>query len=100
MRTVAEARDAWGIAEGLEAVAAVGAADAPRESVVLAGAAQRLRDRIGMLPHPQDAIVNQRQLEAARRQIADFDLAFAEGQATAVDEAIRLAGEALEAGSS
>jgi tetratricopeptide (TPR) repeat protein len=100
MRTVAEARDAWGIAEGLEAVAAVGAADAPRESVVLAGAAQRLRDRIGMLPHPQDAILNQRQLEAARRQIADFDLAFAEGQATAVDEAIRLAGEALEAGSS
>jgi hypothetical protein len=46
------------IAEGLEATATVRSASAPLSAVTLAGAADRLRERISMRPHPSDARIN------------------------------------------
>jgi tetratricopeptide (TPR) repeat protein len=93
MRTIARLRDAWSIAEGLEALAAVNAADAPRESVVLAEAAARLRDRIGMLPHPQDAGIIKRQLELAGSRLPALELeqALQEGGSISLEEGVRRA---------
>jgi tetratricopeptide (TPR) repeat protein len=77
MEVFAQIGDAWGIAEGLEAVATLlGAADDSDEdsdavsAAVLVGAAERLRERISARPHPADARLTARQLERARRRLS------------------------------
>jgi tetratricopeptide (TPR) repeat protein len=66
-----ELGDLWGIAESLEAAAAVAARTHPESAAMLAGGAQRIRERIGMNPHPADARINQRQLDEARATAGD-----------------------------
>jgi DNA-binding CsgD family transcriptional regulator len=71
MDIVADLGDAWGIAEGLEAVATARSAEDPRAAVILASAAMRLRERISMLPHPADARINRAHLGVARDRLGD-----------------------------
>jgi hypothetical protein len=52
---VSDSRDDWGLAESLEGLSLVKAAEGDaQEAAVLAGAAESLRDRIGARPHPFD----------------------------------------------
>jgi predicted ATPase/DNA-binding XRE family transcriptional regulator len=85
--------DAWGIAEGLEATAAVRSDNAPRSAVTLAAAANQLRERISMRPHPFEARINRRHLDQARGQLsADaFDEAWEEGCSMTPEKAIEVA---------
>lgn len=58
MEIVAGLGDGWSIAEGLEALAAMHSDSDPRLAAQLGGAAERLRERIAMRPHPSDARIN------------------------------------------
>ena len=93
MEIVAELGDGWSVAEGLEAVATVHSEDAPRTAAVLAGAAGRLRERIGMLPQPPDAAINSEHLERTRRRMtaSDFEEALSDGRALDPADAVSLA---------
>ena len=85
--------DMWGVAEGLEAVAALRAEDRPRDSATLAGAAARVRELIGMLPHPPDARVNAGRLQRARELVGDvaFRVAWNEGRDAPLQSMLDLA---------
>jgi hypothetical protein len=74
--------DAWGIAEGLEAIASLQARSEPRTAAVLSGAAEQLRERISMRPHPADASINDAFLAVARQALAPdvFAEAWMEGR--------------------
>lgn len=74
--------DAWGIAEGLEAIASLQARSEPRTAAVLSGAAEQLRGRISMRPHPADASINDAFLAVARQALAPdvFAEAWMEGR--------------------
>src|SRR4030088_1400615 len=69
MTIFAELGNGWAIAEGLEAIATLRSENDATSAVQLAGAAQRLRDRIAMQPHPPDARINRAYLELARRRL-------------------------------
>jgi tetratricopeptide (TPR) repeat protein len=64
--------DPWGIAESLEALAAVRAADGRAEmAAILGGAAEQVRSTITVRPHPFDASWMEPFMEAARASIDD-----------------------------
>jgi hypothetical protein len=86
----AELGDAWSIAEALEAVVNLRSGDRPDNAAMLAGAAERLRERISMRPHPADAVINGRHLGEARRLIGPmaFDAAWAEGREAPLESAV------------
>jgi tetratricopeptide (TPR) repeat protein len=93
MEIFAELGDGWSIAEGLEAVAALHSDTDPRYAAVLGGAAERLRERIAMRPHPSDARINKAHLVRARAQLpgGEFDDAWSEGRGMTLESAVRLA---------
>jgi predicted ATPase/DNA-binding XRE family transcriptional regulator len=80
MEMAAELGDGWSIAEGLEAVACLCSDTDPATTAVLAGAAERLRDRIAMRAHPPDAAINREHVERARSTLGT--VAFEEASAT------------------
>ena len=92
MKMVVQAGDSWGIAEGLEAVAALRSDSEPLDAVLLAAAAEQLRERISMRQHPVDAIINLRYLGRAREQMTAeaFQETWAAGRAMPLDEAVEL----------
>ena len=85
--------DAWGIAEGLEATAAVRSDNAARSAVTLAAAANQLRERVSMRPHPFEARINRRHLDQARGQLSadGFEESWEEGCSMTPEKAIDLA---------
>jgi predicted ATPase/DNA-binding XRE family transcriptional regulator len=93
MEMVAQIGDSWSIAEGLEAVATVRSESEPRSAALLAGAAERLRERISISRHPADAIINMRHLERARKLITPeaFQDAWIEGRGLALRDAVAVA---------
>jgi tetratricopeptide (TPR) repeat protein len=93
MEMVAQIGDSWSIAEGLEAVATVRSESEPRSAALLAGAAERLRERISISRHPADAIINVRHLERARQLITPeaFQDAWIEGRGLALRDAVAVA---------
>jgi len=93
MELVAGLSDGWSIAEGLEAVAAMQSHTDPRLAAQLGGAAERLRERIDMRPHPSDARINKAHLERARGQMPGnaFEDSWNEGRRMALESAVGLA---------
>lgn len=93
MELVAGMSDGWSIAEGLEAVAAMQSDTDPRLAAQLGGAAERLRERIAMRPHPSDARINKAHLERARGQMPGnaFEDSWNEGRRMALESAVGLA---------
>jgi predicted ATPase/DNA-binding XRE family transcriptional regulator len=89
----AELANSWSIAEGLEAVAAVSAEESPHTTAVLGGAAERLRERISMRPHPADAIINDEYMNRARARLTPevFEIAWSEGRRTSLESALQTA---------
>ena len=71
MQIAAVSQDGWALAEGLEAVATLRSEADPESASVLAGAAQAVRERISMRPHPPDRSINQRFLDRARGRLGD-----------------------------
>ncbi|MDQ3344763.1 MAG: helix-turn-helix domain-containing protein [Actinomycetota bacterium] len=90
MEIVAEIGDGWGIAEGLEAVAALRSFSQPRSSVRLAAAAEHLRERISMRQHAADAVINRRYVDRARERMTAeaFAETWREGRALTLAEAL------------
>jgi tetratricopeptide (TPR) repeat protein len=93
MTITAELGDGWGIAEGFEGLAAVQSESDAHAATLLSGAAQLLRERISMRPHPADAATNVARLQLARAQLGErgFEEAWTEGREITVEEALRLA---------
>jgi predicted ATPase len=93
MEISADLGDAWGIAEGLEATATVRGESAPHTAVTLAGAADRLRERISMRQHPTDARINGLGLQRARQRLSQqaFEAAWRDGRGLSAESAIALA---------
>ena len=93
MTIFAELGDGWAIAEGLEAIATLRSENDATSAVQLAGAAQRLRERIAMQPHPPDARMNRAYLELARRRLTSeaFDEAWNRGRGMTIETAVDLA---------
>jgi tetratricopeptide (TPR) repeat protein len=93
MTIFAELGDGWAVADGLEAVATLSSEKDATSAVQLAGAAQRLRERIAMQPHPPDARINRAYLELARRRLTSeaFEGAWSEGRGMTIDAAVQLA---------
>jgi predicted ATPase/DNA-binding XRE family transcriptional regulator len=83
MEMAADLGDGWSIAEGLEAVACLCSHTHPATTALLASAAERLRDRIAMRPHPPDAAITREHVERARSILGT--VAFEEAQATGRD---------------
>jgi hypothetical protein len=90
---VATSSAEWGLAEGLEAVATLRSSDHPRKAVILAGAAERIRERISMRPHPADRSINERHLRSAQGRMgeADYERARQAGRNLSPEDAISLA---------
>jgi hypothetical protein len=85
-----------GIARTLEGVACVASAKGqPRRALRLAGAANAIREQLGLTWMPSDDRITGRYMAEARQLLSDseVDLAFAEGRAMTVEQA---AFEALE----
>lgn len=93
MGIFAELGDGWAIAEGLEAIATLRSERDPGTAALLGGAAERLRERIAVLPHPSDVPVTAAALARARARLTApaFDGAWGNGRQLPVPEAIRLA---------
>lgn len=87
--------DMWSAAEGLEAVSALRAADRPADAILLAAAAERIRDVIGMQAHPPDARLNSARLQLARSALGEKGSAEAwqRGHAASLETAMELADE-------
>jgi tetratricopeptide (TPR) repeat protein len=84
--------DLQGIAEGLEAMSAIFAAEnEPVQAARIAGAAGSVRERIAARPFPFDRDTIDKHLDRARSSIAGdvWDVAWREGRATPLDQAIR-----------
>ena len=85
-------RDRWGIALSLEGLAYVASAQArPVQAARLWGAAERLREEIGCPLPPSERSRYDSQLAATRAAIDDdvaFDLAWKEGRAMTLEQAI------------
>jgi hypothetical protein len=90
-----ELGDRQGIAESLEGLAEVASAAAePARAARIWGSAERLRAEIGSALPPSERPRYNRQLDAARAAIGDnvaFDLAWQEGRAMKLDDALRYA---------
>jgi tetratricopeptide (TPR) repeat protein len=93
MTIFAELGDGWAIAEGLEAIATLRSEGDASSAVQLAGAGQRLRERIAMQPHPPDARINRAYLELARRRLTSeaFEEAWNRGRGMTIETAVDLA---------
>jgi tetratricopeptide (TPR) repeat protein len=93
MELSADLGDAWSIAEGLEAVASLCSGSAPETSAELAAAAEELRDRISMRPHPPDGAINQAHLAVARTRLGAtaFEQAWSRGREAPLEAAIEMA---------
>ena len=93
MQIVAASGDDWGLAEGLEAVATLRSETDARTAVILAGAAEAMRERISMRPHPADRSINERHLRSASQSLGDSGAADAghAGRSLSSDEATSLA---------
>lgn len=93
IQMVATSSAEWGLAEGLEAVATLRSSDHPRKAVILAGAAERIRERISMRPHPADRSINERHLRSAQGRMgeADYERARQAGRNLSPEDAISLA---------
>ncbi|MDQ6882799.1 MAG: helix-turn-helix domain-containing protein [Candidatus Dormibacteraeota bacterium] len=93
MTIFAELGDGWAIAEGLEAIATLRSEGDETSAVQLASAAQRLRERIAMQPHPPDARINRAYLELARRRLTReaFEEAWIKGTGMTIEAAVDLA---------
>jgi hypothetical protein len=87
---LSDPRDDWGLAESLEGLSLVTAAegDAHRAGM-LAGAAESLRERIGARPHPFDVALG-RPLLAALDQ-GSWNTGWDEGRAMPLPEVIKVA---------
>jgi hypothetical protein len=96
MRSFADLGDGWSIAEGLEAVATTRSDVDPRGAALLGGAAERLRERIGMRPHPSDVRLRQVRFDEARGRLPNlvFDEAWNEGRRMALESALDIASPA------
>ena len=93
MGIVAGLGNGWSIAEGLEAVAALHSDTDPRLAALLGGAAERLRERIAMRPHPADVRINRAHLERVRAQMPGnaFEDSWNEGGRITLESAVGLA---------
>jgi tetratricopeptide (TPR) repeat protein len=93
MMLAAELANSWSIAEGLEGVALVVAEESPRTAAVLGGAAERLRERISMRPHPANAVINDEYMNRARAGLTPevFEIAWSEGRRTSLESALETA---------
>lgn len=93
MQIVAASGDDWGLAEGLEAVATLRSESDARTAVILASAAEAMRERISMRPHPADRSINERHLRSACQSLGDSGAAEAShaGWSLSPDEATSLA---------
>jgi predicted ATPase len=93
MEIFTELGDGWSIAEGLEAVAALRSDTNPRSAALLGGAAERLRERIAMRPHPAYARIRKTHLERARAQMSGmaFEDSWNEGRRMALEAAVDMA---------
>jgi predicted ATPase/transcriptional regulator with XRE-family HTH domain len=93
METIVQLGDGWSMAEGLEAEAALHGESDPRLAALLGGAAERLRERIAMRPHPADARLIKTQLDRAQAQLpgSAFDDFWDEGRSMALDAVLGLA---------
>lgn len=93
MEMVAGTGDGWAIAEGLEAIATLRSEHDPQTAAELGGAAERLRERIAMRPHPPDARINRAYLDRARQQLGqkEFKRAWIEGRRMTLQAAVGLA---------
>jgi hypothetical protein len=83
-----------GIAESLEALASLSfASGRPEAGARICGQAARLRDEIGSPPSPLERLNNDRRIASARASIgaAAFDLAWREGHAMTLEQAIEYA---------
>ena len=94
LATFRDLGERWGIAEGLEASAAVWAAKSePARAACVGAAAQKIRDTIATKAHPFDALVTERFLAVARAQV-DLDAwaaAWAHGRTMSLQDAVDLA---------
>jgi non-specific serine/threonine protein kinase len=104
LRTRQELGDTSGIAQCLEAIAAVGlACHQPEQAARLFGAAATLREAIDLPLSPTEHVGFDRELAAARAEIGDdaFAAIWAEGWALPIDRAVEralaLAGSAADA---
>ena len=93
MGIFAEVGSGWAIAEGLEAIATLWSERDAGSAALLGGAAERLRERIAVLPHPSDARMHAACLEQARARLtgAPFDAAWSRGRQMALPDAVHLA---------
>ena len=86
--------DRWGIAGSLDGLAAVAlACDRPERAVFIWGASQRLREEIGARLPPIERADHDRQAAVARAALADdavFELAWQQGRAMTLEQAIAL----------
>ena len=89
-----ELGERWGIAEGLEASAAVWSAKSePTRAARVGAAAEKIRETIATKPHPFDALIAERFLALARAQVdpAAWAAAWADGRKMSLPDAIELA---------
>ncbi|MEA2674788.1 MAG: hypothetical protein QOI92_1980 [Chloroflexota bacterium] len=89
-----ELGERWGIAEGLEASAAVWAARSePARAARVGAAAEKIRETIATKPHPFDALIADRFLALARAKVdpAAWDAAWADGRTMSLPDAVELA---------
>jgi len=94
LATFRELGERWGVAEGLEASAAVWSAKSqPARAARIGGAAEKIRETIATKPHPFDAFVAERFLAVARAEVdpAAWASAWADGRTTSLADAIDLA---------
>jgi hypothetical protein len=85
-----ESRDDWGLAESLEGLSLVKAAEGDaHQAAVLAGAAESLRDQVGARPHPFDVALG-RPLLAALDE-STWNTGWQEGRTLPLPEVIRIA---------
>jgi hypothetical protein len=85
-----ESRDDWGLAESLEGLSLVKAAEGDaHQAAILAGAAESLRDRIGARPHPFDVALG-RPLLAALDE-STWTTGWQEGRTMPIPEVIKIA---------
>ena len=93
MAMAADLGDGWSIADGLEAVACLCSDTDPATTALLAGAAERLRDRIAMRPHPPDGAINREHVERARSILGAvaFEAASATGRGTPLAAIVEVA---------
>jgi predicted ATPase/DNA-binding XRE family transcriptional regulator len=88
---LSDSRDDWGLAESLEGLSLVRAAEGDAQQAgMLAGAAESLRDRIGARPHPFDVALGRPLLAGLDER--NWNRGRQEGRTMPLAEVIRIAG--------